>query len=458
MRIRDWQRRAVVCAVCVCVAVVGRSFAQYDITAPDSITTDTEWFGSVLVDDTLVVDSAATLTIAQGTRVSCADYTPVIVRGAIRATGSEEHPVVFTAVDTTVGWSGIRLLYSETYGDEHLFEHCRFEYALDTVDDRYGGAIQTDRSAPVTIRACAFVGNRAYRGGAISSEDTKLTVEQTIFTGNESASYGSCLEGHGPLTFSECTVESNTGEGCAFQWFAAPDWPTLVSACVFRDNVGGAMSVGSNGPDAFWITSCLFVGNTSTYDAGAIRSDCNSNGTMQVVNSTFVANSGAGEAEHLYSFDGTMVLTNCILWGEDDGMRGNTSNYSLRYCCVAGGAAGLQVTGDNPRFADSARGDFSLAEDSPCRDAGTPLTDLLVLPETDVDGNPRLAGTAIDMGAYEYAPVRVEPSVTLGRNATPVSGVRTVHTLSGRTVQRRGMRRGCYVTNSPRRAQRWLSF
>ncbi len=66
---------------------------------------------------------------------------------------------------------------------------------------------------------------------------------------------------------------------------------------------------------------------------------------------------------------------------------------------------GGNIFGDDPMFADTLNGDYSLAEGSPCIDAGMPDGDY---PPTDILGNVRVwdgdgDGTAtIDIGAFEY--------------------------------------------------------
>jgi hypothetical protein len=45
-------------------------------------------------------------------------------------------------------------------------------------------------------------------------------------------------------------------------------------------------------------------------------------------------------------------------------------------------------------------GDFQLQPGSPCIDAGS--DNVPGLPATDFDGNPRVVGGSVDMGAFEY--------------------------------------------------------
>ena len=56
------------------------------------------------------------------------------------------------------------------------------------------------------------------------------------------------------------------------------------------------------------------------------------------------------------------------------------------------------ITGD-PRFADAAKGDFSLAAGSPAVDKGSTVAG--IMPTTDYFGNPRPRGAGPDIGAIE---------------------------------------------------------
>lgn len=56
------------------------------------------------------------------------------------------------------------------------------------------------------------------------------------------------------------------------------------------------------------------------------------------------------------------------------------------------------VIASDPVFRDAANGDFRLAGNSPCVGAGNNLASISA---RDLDGNPRIRGRRIDLGAYE---------------------------------------------------------
>ncbi|GAB3354916.1 hypothetical protein GCM10027566_16710 [Arachidicoccus ginsenosidivorans] len=56
----------------------------------------------------------------------------------------------------------------------------------------------------------------------------------------------------------------------------------------------------------------------------------------------------------------------------------------------------------DPAFADATNGNYQLTAASPCIDAGTPDTTGLNIGTTDLAGSTRVAGSAIDIGAYEF--------------------------------------------------------
>jgi len=105
--------------------------------------------------------------------------------------------------------------------------------------------------------------------------------------------------------------------------------------------------------------------------------------------------SGAGVA--------TSTLNGCIVFYNFAGLVFNGGNYdssTLNYCCTtpspASGAGNLT---NEPAFLDLANGNFHLQSNSPCINAGD---NSAVTATTDLEGNSRVAGGTVDIGAYEF--------------------------------------------------------
>ena len=99
---------------------------------------------------------------------------------------------------------------------------------------------------------------------------------------------------------------------------------------------------------------------------------------------------------HTADGDQTLVMTNCVFGRADS----YTTLDANGYVTNAGVANTRRVT--NMRFADAANGDYTPRTSSALYDAGCQEPWLLSLVgETDLAGNPRVFGAAIDIGAYE---------------------------------------------------------
>ena len=159
---------------------------------------------------------------------------------------------------------------------------------------------------------------------------------------------------------------------------------------------------------------------------------------VNLINTTIAGNfsyeGGAVYVEH----DSELGIYNSILFGNsprqltvnnNNGANTITAHHSL----VQGGTDHIHNMGTNiynfdestmffgnVYFDDEGDYPFALSEISPCIDTGTlDLPEGIILPETDLAGNPRISGAAIDMGAYEFqftaAPVEVRADSSEGR-------------------------------------------
>jgi hypothetical protein len=71
----------------------------------------------------------------------------------------------------------------------------------------------------------------------------------------------------------------------------------------------------------------------------------------------------------------------------------------VSYCDIMGGWPGAGNIDADPLFADPAAHDFHLLHPSPCRNAGD---NAAVVEAGDFEGDPRIAGGTVDMGADEF--------------------------------------------------------
>jgi uncharacterized repeat protein (TIGR02543 family) len=155
-----------------------------------------------------------------------------------------------------------------------------------------------------------------------------------------------------------------------------------LQRCILRGNKAGGAGGGAKGGV---LVNCLLVGNEAASGGGASGAELR--------HCTVVRNAGGGAK------GGKAV--NCVFWANEGGdVEGVAVSYSFSNPAAAGQG---NIEGDEPGFAGG--GDWRLAYESPCVDAGT---DVGV--KEDLEGAPRpqpkVYGEALnpDMGCYEYVP------------------------------------------------------
>jgi len=176
-----------------------------------------------------------------------------------------------------------------------------------------------------------------------------------------------------------------------------------IERCIIHHNVDTFYSGG--GIDA-WnssvIMSCLIYSNSS-YNGGGIRLESNS----KIYNCTIVDNSASNQGGGIYSdMGGNAEIFNSIIYNN------NSQNYQtpggstfvFSYCCTIPKPVNNGNIDNDPQFVSAF--DFHLKSTSPCKDSGTNI--FYVYTSKDLDGNNRLRGAKVDMGAYEAIP---EPAV-----------------------------------------------
>lgn len=110
----------------------------------------------------------------------------------------------------------------------------------------------------------------------------------------------------------------------------------------------------------------------------------NNYASPKITNNTIVGNGVFG----IYNNYGAPVIMNNNIWGYMYTIYNNNSNPTLDYNISA-----------DPMFAGPDVGDYHLKDSSPCINAGT--NDAPGFLDTDFDGNSRIVGGYVDMGAFE---------------------------------------------------------
>jgi hypothetical protein len=182
---------------------------------------------------------------------------------------------------------------------------------------------------------------------------------------------------------------------------------------------GGAAMITPSG-DYYIIRNNIFARNTaqgSTDPQGAgLWVGWSLSNIIHLIGNTFYDN-GANKGGGIYlSYGNTANVYNNIIYGNRAAQGrdiylesiANRIGYSNNYSDIFGAwtASGNNLNID-PLFLDPANNDFQLKPGSPMINTGTTaVPDPPGLPSKDIEGNPRVIGSAPDIGAYEFSPVK----------------------------------------------------
>ena len=390
--------------------------------------------GDVLVEDSLRI-AAGTTALFNGF------YSIAVEKNAtLTALGTAADTILFTVADTTGfhifnsgrgGWNGIRL----NKAGRSQFDYCRFQYgkaALD--DDQDGGALRIFMCDDVEINhSTLFCNFSRENGGALSAENSKMTVHDCDVNNNVLYSeidtiyfmYG------GAFRFLECEVDIT---GTDFRYNYAPGGiggalsidrcNVSIDRCKFEHNYGinggGLYLIDSY--ETCSITNSLFANNTSGHFGGglAVRDSSPLMANLTVVDNHSIGVNCGGIFFYQQS---APALWNCIVYGNTNDAPleepvqmwvWTFDDYAPEFhnCLVQYGLENISghenihvyedCFDEDPLFADTANEDYRLSAESPCVDAGSPLTPEAILNGLDLDGHQRVSDSRIDIGAYEY--------------------------------------------------------
>jgi hypothetical protein len=268
-------------------------------------------------------------------------------------------------------------------------------------------------------------------GGGLLDMFGSPSVAFCTFTADSAANFGGGVYNNGaPATFTACTFNGNSadqgGGDCS-----TTDTGNILD-CTFINNIantsGGGLLLALN--SAATVANCVFTGNTTTgansYGGGLFVSLS----SATIDNCTFDANTSMmGGAVATMGGAGTPFgnvnagFSNSIFWNDTATLSsslnefylvgGDGPNPAVTNSDIQGGNPGAGNISVDPMFVNAPLDDFQLSENSPAIDAGSNGA-VPAFVTTDGAGLARIDGTTVDIGAFEYETIYVDPTATTG--------------------------------------------
>jgi hypothetical protein len=258
-----------------------------------------------------------------------------------------------------------------------------------------------------------------------------LNPGNTIIDGENNISTADVLEvgNNGSSPLGSVTIDGITIQNGKVNWpgMLAEGWSyygtVVLSNCIIKNSTSryDMVLVESDHGNASVINN-IIVNNTSTYGSAGIFLYTYS-GNIDMTNNIIANNSvtdSSGTGGGLYIDAETTSVANVynnIIWGNTatagdiyipswSGGTINIYNNDFSTVIIFGSPPVMSNNIDaDPLFVNTAAGDYHLATGSPAIDTGN--NSAPSLPATDLEGNARVSGIAVDMGVYEFHPASI---------------------------------------------------
>ncbi len=247
-----------------------------------------------------------------------------------------------------------------------------------------------------TVYGCTISGNSSGSGGGGVICISGGSVYNSTISGNTAdVDGGGVYCGSGSL-ISDCSINGNSSgkKGGGIKFYSGG----TVKNCTITDNTsgtdGGGVILQNNGE----MRNCKISGNFANGVGGGVY--CYYGGAVK--NCTISENTSDARGGGVYFKSGGTILNSIIYYNSATNATEYNDSSTISYCCSPGLSGNDNISGD-PLFVDTNTANLRLYGISPCVDAGTNLS--WMIGTTDLDGNPRITGGTVDMGAYEaYSP------------------------------------------------------
>lgn len=268
-------------------------------------------------------------------------------------------------------------------------------------------------------------GNNSLKSGAairIIETCKSVTINDVIFTNNRVErggvvyySHTSAQSGNYDYTFTNCTFTNNLGRFAPLVYGENPrtsgTLTTSFTNCAFTDNVVADLSGSEEGTNAlFWFRTDVATTHEAVFINTTIANNllnATSSTTAGVVSISRSSGTANLEMYNTIVWDNTLTNGNEQISVNSFGTQTGPNSVTIANSLASDGFSNWtnisNIVTTNPMFSDPSAERYTLMTGSPAIDTG----DTTFFPATiteDLNGNARIVGGTIDMGAYEFDP------------------------------------------------------
>ena len=359
------------------------------------------------VNGHITVPKGATLEIEPGVTVAFANNIGLTINGRLLAEGTKDDNIIFTRQSDS--WGG--LFFSAPGESESIVKYASIKYVYN--NDYYSpayhrggvhisGGIVALSNNDISNNTVSHNNGSSF-GGGVSISGGTVTLNDNKISNNQSSSYGGGIYMNKSTVNMYNNIISGNSAGSAGGGVYVSNMIANIHNNVISNNKHAASKSGNGGGISLYNSNSMIINNTIAYnDAENGGGMYCSNGSSPVVINNIIYGNTSSVGEQVFVNDNNSApkmlynLNQCDCLGITSGVNYNwEANYDN------------SNFDSNPQFVNYALQNYRLRETSPCINAGIEDVTGLGLPNTDIDGNSRIYGSRIDIGAYEYGAPKV---------------------------------------------------